>query len=207
MPEKPKISRVEVYWHTVRYRTVVLYTVVLSTIVLGAVYWSSRDSRQSHPPYFRYRHAARRRRRHRHRAAGALRQSRWQSAGEEGQFRAMGERRLPDHSGQGRSDSDRPEGVARIAFADGTTYTVKGDTLVTVEENNRRSGSAPRRSACTSVPDKWTWPPARGRFPVRRRKFPLKMPSLLCAQIAARPSAAIRRPSSSKSRSLPEARN
>ncbi len=27
------------------------------------------------------------------------------------------------------------EGVARIAFADGTTYTVKGDTLVTVEEN------------------------------------------------------------------------
>ena len=28
-----------------------------------------------------------------------------------------------------------PEGVARIGFADGTTYTVKGDTLVTVEEN------------------------------------------------------------------------
>jgi len=28
-----------------------------------------------------------------------------------------------------------PEGVARIAFADGTTYTVKGDTYVTVEEN------------------------------------------------------------------------
>jgi hypothetical protein len=27
------------------------------------------------------------------------------------------------------------EGVARIAFGDGTTYTVKGDTLVTVEEN------------------------------------------------------------------------
>ena len=27
------------------------------------------------------------------------------------------------------------EGVARIQFADGTTYTVKGDTLVTVEDN------------------------------------------------------------------------
>ncbi|MGA8075271.1 MAG: hypothetical protein WB995_17485 [Candidatus Acidiferrales bacterium] len=27
------------------------------------------------------------------------------------------------------------EGVARLQFADGTTYTVKGDTLVTVEEN------------------------------------------------------------------------
>ncbi|HEY6467123.1 MAG TPA: FecR domain-containing protein, partial [Candidatus Acidoferrales bacterium] len=29
-----------------------------------------------------------------------------------------------------------PEGVARIAFADGTEYTVQADTLVTVEENN-----------------------------------------------------------------------
>jgi hypothetical protein len=29
-----------------------------------------------------------------------------------------------------------PEGVARIAFADGTQYTVQPDTLVTVEENN-----------------------------------------------------------------------
>ena len=29
-----------------------------------------------------------------------------------------------------------PEGVARVAFSDGTTYTVKGDTLVTVEQNH-----------------------------------------------------------------------
>ena len=35
------------------------------------------------------------------------------------------------------------EGVARIAFADGTTYTVKGDTLVTVEENNVVSRTRP----------------------------------------------------------------
>jgi len=28
-----------------------------------------------------------------------------------------------------------------MAFADGTTYTVKGDTLVTVEEKHRRAGS------------------------------------------------------------------
>ncbi|MDE3110342.1 MAG: FecR domain-containing protein, partial [Acidobacteriota bacterium] len=35
-----------------------------------------------------------------------------------------------------------PEGVARIVFADGTTYTVKGDTLVTVEENIVNQNSA-----------------------------------------------------------------
>ena len=34
------------------------------------------------------------------------------------------------------------EGVARLAFADGTTYTVKGDTLVTVEENVVRQDQA-----------------------------------------------------------------
>ena len=36
------------------------------------------------------------------------------------------------------------EGVARLQFADGTTYTVKGDTLVTVEENLIESDHATR---------------------------------------------------------------
>ena len=56
------------------------------------------------------------------------------------------------------------EGVARIAFADGTTYTVKGDTLVTVEENiveqdraskvgvHISSGQVDLRTATWSVP-------------------------------------------------------
>ena len=35
---KPKVTRVEVYWHTVKYRTVVLYAVVLTSIVLAGVY-------------------------------------------------------------------------------------------------------------------------------------------------------------------------
>ena len=38
MTEKPKISRVEVYWHTVKYRTVLLYAVVVTTIVLATTY-------------------------------------------------------------------------------------------------------------------------------------------------------------------------
>ena len=35
---KPKISRVEVYWHTVRYRTVILYALILLAIVALSAY-------------------------------------------------------------------------------------------------------------------------------------------------------------------------
>src|SRR5271170_806927 len=36
--EKAKVTRVEVYWHTVKYRTVILYAIVLATILLAATY-------------------------------------------------------------------------------------------------------------------------------------------------------------------------
>jgi len=36
--DKPKISRVEVYWHTVKYRTMLLYAVLIGTIVLTCAY-------------------------------------------------------------------------------------------------------------------------------------------------------------------------
>ena len=36
--DKPKISRVEVYWHTVKYRTVILYAIVIAAIVLSLTY-------------------------------------------------------------------------------------------------------------------------------------------------------------------------
>jgi len=35
---KPKVSRVEVYWHTVRYRTVALYIFAVVSIVLASAY-------------------------------------------------------------------------------------------------------------------------------------------------------------------------
>ena len=38
MSEKQKISRVEVYWHTVKYRTVFLYVVLITAIVFACVY-------------------------------------------------------------------------------------------------------------------------------------------------------------------------
>jgi hypothetical protein len=38
LADKQKINRVEVYWHTVKYRTVVLYAVVIISIILASVY-------------------------------------------------------------------------------------------------------------------------------------------------------------------------
>ena len=37
-PNHPKIKRVEVYWHTVTYKTVAVYTLLLAAIILAAVY-------------------------------------------------------------------------------------------------------------------------------------------------------------------------
>ena len=79
------------------------------------------------------------------------------------------------------------EGVARIAFADGTTYTVKGDTLVTVEENIVEQDRATQVGVhiTSGQVDLAT---GTGKCPDRRRKFRSRMPWLRCAQIAARPS-------------------
>ena len=38
MVEKPKINRVEVYWHTVTYKTVAIYLVILFAILMAACY-------------------------------------------------------------------------------------------------------------------------------------------------------------------------
>ena len=38
--EKPKISRVEVYWHTVRYRTVVLVVILFVAAVFAAFHFA-----------------------------------------------------------------------------------------------------------------------------------------------------------------------
>jgi hypothetical protein len=41
--EKPKISRVEVYWHTVRYRTVVLVVILFAASVFAAFHFAFLD--------------------------------------------------------------------------------------------------------------------------------------------------------------------
>lgn len=134
---KQKVSRVEVYWHTVRYRTVALYVVAIVAIVLASVYivfpaasakilQRLSDAFPAHEPGV---------------ATISARQARFVNLDGKVQVKKANSVQWTNADYQLTLDKDDliqtgPEGVARIAFSDGTTYTVKGDTLVTVEQNH-----------------------------------------------------------------------
>jgi hypothetical protein len=134
---KPKVSRVEVYWHTVRYRTVALYVIAIGAIVLASCYivfpaasakllQKLSDAFPAHEPGV---------------ANISARQARFVNLDGKVQVKKANSVQWTNADYQLTLDKDDliqtgPEGVARIAFSDGTTYTVKGDTLVTVEQNH-----------------------------------------------------------------------
>ena len=134
---KPKISRVEVYWHTVKYRTVILYAVVITAIVLASTYLVFPDQSSKllntlsdaigHPdPGVA--------------ATLSARQARFVNLDGKVQVKKANSVQWVNADYQITLDKGDliqtgSDGMARIAFADGTTYTVKGDTYVTVEEN------------------------------------------------------------------------
>src|SRR5262252_10163341 len=134
---KPKISRVEVYWHSVRYRTVILYTVVITAIVLASLYLvfpyqstrliDSISSMVGRPdPGVA--------------ATPSARQARFVNLDGRVQVKKANSVQWVNAEYQITLDKGDliqtgSDGMARIAFADGTTYTVTGDTYVTVEEN------------------------------------------------------------------------
>jgi len=133
---KPKVTRVEVYWHTVKYRTVILYAVVLVAIILAAIYLVFPDfsnrvlagiekvSAPTDPGV----------------ATPSSRQARFVNLDGRVEVKKVNSVQWVSADYQVTLDKGdlirtSSEGMARISFADGTTYTVKGDTLVTVEEN------------------------------------------------------------------------
>jgi hypothetical protein len=134
---KPRVSRVEVYWHTVKYRTVILYALVLTAILLSMTYLifpevsanllrKISDKIGSHDGGVV--------------ASVSARQARFVNLDGKVQVKKVNSVQWMNADYQITLDTGDliqtdSEGVARIAFADGTTYTVKGDTLVTVEEN------------------------------------------------------------------------
>jgi hypothetical protein len=133
----PKVSRVEVYWHTVTYKTVLLYIFLVLTILLtltylvfpkasGSVLSRISDAISPHDSGV---------------ATINARQARFVNLDGKVQVKKVNSVQWTTADYQLTLDKGDliqtdSEGVARIAFADGTTYTVKGDTLVTVEENN-----------------------------------------------------------------------
>jgi len=133
----PKVSSVQVYWKTVTYRTVAIYVMLVLAVVAAALYLI-------YPEAF----------------SGAIAQVSRTLGGGAGasaelsvkqakfvnldgrvqvkkvnsvQWVAADYRMALDKGDLIQTSSD---GAARVNFADGTTYTVQADTLVTVEENS-----------------------------------------------------------------------
>jgi hypothetical protein len=133
---KPKISRVEVYWHTVRYRTVALYVIVLFAIVFAASYLVFPETSTTLLKKVSDAITP---------ADGGVakitaRQARFVNL--DGKVQVKKANSVSWMTADYQITLDKgdlvqtgPDGVARIAFADGTTYTVKGDSLIYVEEN------------------------------------------------------------------------
>ncbi|MGA7919714.1 MAG: hypothetical protein WCA38_08575, partial [Candidatus Acidiferrales bacterium] len=134
--EKPKISRVEVYWHTVTYKTVAVYILLLFTIISAVMYLAFPETSASLMRRISDKLSP-------HDSAVAsigARQARFVNLDGKVQVKRVNSVSWENADYQLTLDKGDliqtgSEGVARIAFADGTTYTVKGDTLVTVEEN------------------------------------------------------------------------
>jgi hypothetical protein len=135
-PGKPKVSRVEVYWHTVTYKTVALCVILIIAAILALAYFSFPDVFSKLVKRLNEAVSA-------HDAGVATinaRQARFVNLDGKVQVKKVNsvEWQSADYQltlDKGDLIQTGPEGVARMAFADGTTYTVKGDTLVTVEEN------------------------------------------------------------------------
>lgn len=132
-----KVPRVEVYWTAVTYKTVVIYVLLVVAIVLGAMYFvvpswyavvykkfsaavGSNDSDTT---------------------TADQRQAKFVNLDGKVQVKKVNSVRWVDADYRTALDKGDlvqtgSDGAARVTFADGTTYTVKSDTLVTVEENS-----------------------------------------------------------------------
>jgi hypothetical protein len=134
---RQKISPVEIYWKTVTYKTVAVYLLLIFAVVIAIFYliypesYSSAMSRIS-------------------RALGAsaapaaeLTPKQAKFVNLDGRVQVKKVNSVQWVTADYRMALDKGDfiqtggdGAARITFADGTTYTVQSDTLVTVEENS-----------------------------------------------------------------------
>jgi len=132
--------RVEVYWTAVTYKTVIVYALILLGAILGILYLISPDLYSS-----LY-----------HKASNAIStpdtenlsisQMQAKFVNLDGKVQIKKVNSVQWVTADYKTTLDKGDFVqtgsdsaARITFADGTTYTVKSDTLVTVEENSTAS--------------------------------------------------------------------
>jgi hypothetical protein len=132
-----KVPRVEVYWTTVTYKTVAVYIILLAAIIFSALYLII-------PDWYSVAY---------HKVSSAINSSDTEGVSItstqakfvnlDGKVQVKKVNSVQWVDADYRTTLDKGDlvqtindAVARIYFADGTTYTVKSDTLVTVEENN-----------------------------------------------------------------------
>src|SRR6266852_5632444 len=133
---RQKISPVEVYWKTVTYRTVAIYMLLVLAIVMATLYliypeaYSGVAAKISDALGGGPKAAA----------EMSVKQARFVNL--DGRVQVKKVNSVQWVAADYRTALDKgdlietgSDGAARITFADGTTYTVKADTLVTVEEN------------------------------------------------------------------------
>ena len=133
-PAQPKIHRVEVYWTTVTYKTVAVYLVIIFAIILGAMYLIVPDWYSA--VYRKVTNAG-------DAETAPLLQTQGRFVNLDGKVQVKKVNSVQWVDADFRTALDKgdlvqtgSDGAARITFADGTFYTVKADTLMTVEENN-----------------------------------------------------------------------
>jgi len=136
-PAAPRIHRVEVYWHTVTYKTVAVYLVLLFVIIIAGLYvampdWTSMIQTKlnkaiGNPEL----------------ENGPITQTQAKFVNLDGRVQVKKVNSVTwveadYHTALDKGDliQTASDGAARITFADGTEYTVKAQSLVTVEENN-----------------------------------------------------------------------
>ena len=139
-PNHPKIKRVEVYWHTVTYKTVALYGVLLAAIIFAALYLIN-------PSVYTHAYDAWVRT-----VAGGdsgsepITQTQAKFVNLDGKVQVKKVNSVQWVNADFHTTLDKgdqiqtsADGAARITFADNTTYTVQPGTFITVEENSMGS--------------------------------------------------------------------
>jgi hypothetical protein len=132
-PQSPKVRPVDIYWTTVTYKTVALGLVAVLAMVLAALYIAIPDKMNALVQKATGGSST-------GSAAPMLTQARFVNLDGKVQVKKVDSTQwmIADYRmsmDKGDLIQTSSDGVARLTFADGTTYTVKSDTLIMVEEN------------------------------------------------------------------------
>jgi hypothetical protein len=134
---KQKVSRVEVYWTAVTYKTVLIYILIALALAVGVIYlmnpaWVDKAVARIQQKFSGGESDA-----------GPLTPDKVRFVSANGAVQVKKVNSVTWTSAEPGITLDKGDlirtggdGLARLSFPDGTTYTVKADTFVTVEENS-----------------------------------------------------------------------